>query len=177
MGLVVRKCHFDVTACAKARRPFSPLGQPARFARRLENSPKTDGNQAEMRRIRKNMLLIILSLYSPSPDINKPCCDKQAMLPHHPPSPKPNLAKARLKQLANTTSQWRKKCTQFALTGQINQNALPRTPLHPRHPTYLKSSPFKPFGNPTGPLGDPTRKFGNPIEPFVDHIGHVRVMT
>ena len=38
--LVVRKCHFDVTACAEARRlaqkgrkvpsgPFSPLGQPA----------------------------------------------------------------------------------------------------------------------------------------------------
>ena len=39
-----------------------------------------------MRRIRKNMLLIILSLYSPRPDINKPCCDKQAMLPHPPPT-------------------------------------------------------------------------------------------
>ena len=54
--------------------------------------------------------------------------------------------------------------------------------LFREHP-YLRdipptlSSPSKPFGDPTGPLGDPTRKFGNPIEPFVDHIGHVRVMT
>ena len=47
VGLVVRKCHFDVTACAEARqlaqraerslRDLSALlGQPARFARRLE---------------------------------------------------------------------------------------------------------------------------------------------
>ena len=46
---MVRKCHFDVTACAEARRlvqraerslrDLSSLwGQPARFARRLENS-------------------------------------------------------------------------------------------------------------------------------------------
>ena len=46
VGLVVRKCHFDVTACAEARRlaqraerslrDLSSLwGQPARFARRL----------------------------------------------------------------------------------------------------------------------------------------------
>ena len=49
VGLVVRKCHFDVTACAEARRlaqraerslrDLSALwGQPARFARRLEKS-------------------------------------------------------------------------------------------------------------------------------------------
>ena len=47
MGLVVQSCHFNVTACAEASQlakrasgPFCPLGQPARFARRLDNFSK-----------------------------------------------------------------------------------------------------------------------------------------
>merc|ERR1711894_382052 len=53
VGLVVRKCHFDVTACAEARRlaqraerslrDLSALwGQPARFARRLDDDDDDD---------------------------------------------------------------------------------------------------------------------------------------